>query len=132
LNKDALKGARIGVLKVMFVRKPEHDEVNRVMADAISAMARREQRSSTSTSPPSTPIAERDVQKYEYKTLINQYLASIPSKTIADILAQENTTGPRWRSSYSGTGNREWRVRTRIQRAARAWRADPAASTLGS
>ncbi len=93
LNKDALKGARIGVLKVLFGGKPEHQEVNRVMADAISAM-RAAGATIVDIDEPALDsdklIAEQDVQKYEYKTLINQYLAGIPnapSKTLADILA---------------------------------------------
>jgi Asp-tRNA(Asn)/Glu-tRNA(Gln) amidotransferase A subunit family amidase len=40
LTAGALKGRRIGVLRVMFGDKPEHSEVNRVMAQALESMRR--------------------------------------------------------------------------------------------
>ncbi len=93
LKKDALKGARIGVLKVMFGAKPEHAEVNGVIAKAIDRM-RKAGATIVEIDEPALDsdklIAENDVQKYEFKALFNQYLASIPNapvKTLGDFIA---------------------------------------------
>jgi amidase len=93
LKADALKGKRIGVLRVMFGTKPEHEEVNRVMQGALGAM-RQAGATLVDLDAPALGadklIAENDVQKYEFKAVMDQYLATIPnapSKTVAEIVA---------------------------------------------
>ena len=94
LNKKALKGARIGVLQTMFGNKPEHQEVNRVMAGAIEVLKKQ----GAVIVPVSAPEmdsdklnAELDVQKYEYKGVINTYLKAdgdaTPAHSLDDIIA---------------------------------------------
>jgi Asp-tRNA(Asn)/Glu-tRNA(Gln) amidotransferase A subunit family amidase len=93
LKADALKGQRIGVLRVMFGVKPEHREVNRVMEGALGAM-RQAGATLVDVDAPALDanklIADNDVQKYEFKAVMDQYLATIPnapSKTVAEIVA---------------------------------------------
>ena len=94
LNKHALKGARIGVLQTMFGSKPEHQEVNRVMANAIEVLKKQ----GAIIVPVSAPEmdsdklnAELDVQKYEYKGVMNAYLkaagGTVPAHSLDDIIA---------------------------------------------
>lgn len=94
LNKQALKGARIGVLQTMFGTKPEHQEVNRVMANAIEVLKKQ----GAIIVPVSAPEmdsdklnADLDVQKYEYKGVINTYLKAVgmgaPVHSLDDIIA---------------------------------------------
>jgi amidase len=92
LKADALKGTRIGVLRVMFGVKPEHREVNRVMEGALGAM-RQAGATLVDIDAPALDadklIADNDVQKYEFKAVMDQYLATIPnapSKTVAEIV----------------------------------------------
>src|ERR1700730_1053711 len=93
LKADALKGKRIGVLRIMFGTKPEHQEVNRVMDGALAAM-RQAGATLVDLAEPAlgadTLIADNDVQKYEFKAVMDRYLATIPnapSKTVAEIVA---------------------------------------------
>ncbi len=94
LDKKALKGARIGVLQTMFGTKPEHEEVNRVMANAIEVLKKQ----GAIIVPLSAPEMdsdklsdELDVQKYEYKSVINSYLKAMggaaPAHSLDDIIA---------------------------------------------
>jgi amidase len=94
LNTKALKGARIGVLQTMFGTKPEDQEVNRVMASAIDVLKKQ----GAVIVPVSAPEmdsdklnTELDVQKYEYKGVINTYLKSLgtatPAHSLDDIIA---------------------------------------------
>ncbi|MDB5366917.1 MAG: amidase [Rhodospirillales bacterium] len=93
LKAGALKGKRIGVLRVMFGSKPEHQEVNRVMETALAAMKKAGATLVDLDAPALDAdklIADNDVQKYEFKQLMDQYLATIPNaptKTVADIVA---------------------------------------------
>jgi len=79
LVKSGLRGARIGVLRSFFGDKPEHAEVNRVMAEAIAQMK------SLGAEPVELDvpldvehlIATMDVQKWESKTQIDAWLRDL-------------------------------------------------------
>lgn len=93
LKPDALKGARLGVVKALFGTKPEHAEVNRVMQAALATL----EKAGATLADIDDPAfeadrlnAEDDVQTYEFKPLINAYLAAIPNapqKDLAGIIA---------------------------------------------
>ncbi len=93
LEQGSLRGVRIGLLKTMLGSRPEHQEVNAVIAAAVAALRNEGAVMIEVDEPALSPaklIAENDVQKYEFKTLINAYLASIPNapaKSLADIIA---------------------------------------------
>jgi len=93
LEGGSLRGVRIGLFKTMLGSRPEHQEVNAVIAAAVAAM-QNEGAIIVEVDDPALSaaklIAENDVQKYEFKALINAYLASIPNapaKSLADIIA---------------------------------------------
>jgi len=93
LEGGSLRGVRIGLFKTMQGSRPEHQEVNAVIAAAVAAM-QNEGAIVVEVDDPALSaaklIAENDVQKYEFRTLINAYLASIPNapaKSLADIIA---------------------------------------------
>jgi amidase len=88
LKPDALKGARIGMIKVLFGTKPEHEEVNRVMTQALAALEAAGATLVTIDDPAFEADrlnAEYDVQTYEFKPLINRYLASVPNAPQRDL-----------------------------------------------
>jgi len=94
LKKNGLKGARIGVLRTLFGTKPEHEEVNRVMEKAIEVMKKQGAvivEVSDSALDAGKLNSEDDVQRYEFKTVFNNYLASLgpnaPVKNLAEFLA---------------------------------------------
>jgi amidase len=82
LKADALKGKRIGVLRVLFGSKPEHQEVNTVMERALAAM-REAGAVLVDIDAPDLDAgklnAGNDVQKYEFKAVMDRYLATIPN-----------------------------------------------------
>lgn len=85
LNANALKGKRIGVLRVMFGSKPEHQEVNAVMERALAAMTKAGATLVDLNAPDLDAdklIAQNDVQKYEFKAVMDRYLATIPNTPI--------------------------------------------------
>jgi amidase len=93
LEQGSLRGVRIGLLKTMLGNRPEHQEVNAVIAAAVAAM-QNEGAIIVEVDDPALSaaklIAENDVQKFEFRALINTYLASIPNapaKSLADIIA---------------------------------------------
>ena len=93
LEHGSLRGVRIGLLKTMLGSRPEHQEVNTVIAAAVAAM-QNEGAIIVEVDDPALSAAklnaENDVQKYEFRGLINAYLASIPNapaKSLADIIA---------------------------------------------
>ena len=93
LEGGSLRGVRIGLFKTMQGSRPEHQEVNAVIAAAVAAM-QNEGAIVVEVDDPALSaaklIAENDVQKYEFRALINAYLASIPNapaKSLADIIA---------------------------------------------
>src|SRR3984893_10327921 len=82
LDADALKGKRIGVLRVLFGTKPEHSEVDEVMERAISAMRQAGAVLVDIDAPElgADPlIAQNDVEKYKFKAVMDRYLATIPN-----------------------------------------------------
>lgn len=94
LDAKALRGARIGVLKTMFGTKPEHQEVNRVMERAIEVLKKQ----GAIIVPIDAPEMDADqlnnnldVQKYEYKSVLNAYLTapghSAPAHSLEEVLA---------------------------------------------
>ncbi len=93
LNADALKGKRIGVLRVMFGSKPEHQQVNAVMDRALAAITKAGATLVDLDVPELDADrlnAQNDVQKYEYKSVMDPYLAAIPNapnKTVDAIYA---------------------------------------------
>lgn len=93
LKQNGLRGTRIGVLKTMFGAGPEHQEVNTVIAKAITAMKNAGGIIIEVDAPALDAgklIADNDVQKYEFKALINAYLATIPNapvKSLSEIIA---------------------------------------------
>ena len=100
LDAGALKGKRIGVLRVMFGSKPEHREVNEVIERAISAMKQAGAVLIDIDAPEldaNQLIAQNDVQKYEFKAVMDRYLATIPNapaKTVDAIYADGRYNHP--------------------------------------
>lgn len=93
LKPNGLRGARIGLLKIMWGSGPEHQEVNRVMAAAVAAMKKAGAEVIEIDAPAldaNKLNADNDVQKYEFKALMNAYLSTIPNapvKSLAEIIA---------------------------------------------
>jgi amidase len=79
LDKDGLRGARIGVLRSFFGSKPEHEEVNRVVSEAIARMKELGAEPVELDLPLDVEqlIATMDVQKWESKTQIDAWLRSL-------------------------------------------------------
>jgi amidase len=107
LEHESLRGARIGLLKTMLGSRPEHQEVNAVIVAAVAAM-RKAGAVIVEVDDPALSaaklIAENDVQKYEFKTLINAYLATIPNapaKSLADIIASGKFHRPSLESFFT-------------------------------
>jgi len=108
LSSDGLKGRRLGVLRSMFGTKPEHAEVNAVMARALDTM-RAAGAEIIEIEAPDLDAgkvgADTDVQKYEFKPLMAQYLASIPNapaKSVSEILASGKIHKPTTESFLKG------------------------------
>jgi amidase len=100
LKAGTLKGQRIGVLRVMFGDRPEHQEVNRVMANALATL-RQQGAILVELKEPALDAdklnADNDVQKYEFKSVMDAYLANIPNapkQTVADIVASGQFNHP--------------------------------------
>ena len=97
LDRNGLKGARIGVLRTLFGSGPDYEEVNRVTAAAIETLKKQVavvveiQDASLDTAKLN---ANLDVQKYEYKSQINGYLKEhgdrVPVHSLAELIASEN------------------------------------------
>jgi amidase len=93
LEGDDLHRARIGLLKTLLGSGPEHQEVNAVITEAVAAMKRAGAVVIEVDDPALSAAklnAENDVQKYEFKSLINAYLASVPNapaKSLEEIIA---------------------------------------------
>jgi amidase len=92
LKPDALKGARLGVVRTLFGTKPEHAEVNRVMQGALDSLTAAGATLVTIDDPAIDAVALNadDVQTYEFKTLFNRYLAGLkdpPQKDLSAIIA---------------------------------------------
>jgi amidase len=91
LDLNALKGARLGVVRKLFGR---NERVAKVMEDAIAAMKKRGAEVIDPVEMPSMEKleeAELEVLLYEFKAGLNKYLAmfgpAAKHKTLADIIA---------------------------------------------
>ena len=79
LDKDGLRGARIGVLRSFFGGKAEHEEVNRRVGEAIARMKELGAEPVELEAPLDVEqlIATLDVQKWESKTQIDAWLRDL-------------------------------------------------------
>jgi amidase len=130
LEHESLSGARIGLLKTMLGSRPEHQEVNAVITAAVAAMQKAGAVIVEVDDPALSAaklITENDVQKYEFKALINAYLASIPNapaKSLADIIASGKFHKPSLESFFISaqayqSGMEELDYQVRLHRNAR-------------
>ena len=92
LNRDALKGARIGVLTEYFGRESVHQDVNAVTEDTIGKMAEAGATMIRITIPALDHLTQNiQVAEYETKIAFNKYLASLgpraPVKTLDEFIA---------------------------------------------
>jgi Asp-tRNA(Asn)/Glu-tRNA(Gln) amidotransferase A subunit family amidase len=93
LDRNGLKGARIGVLMEFFGRDPVHQEVNAVTETAIKKMAEGGA-TIVRISIPNLAQLTRDIQvsQYETKIAFNNYLARLgpraPVKTLDEFIAR--------------------------------------------
>jgi len=88
LDAGALKGRRIGVLRVMFGSRPEHAEVNAVMQQALAALAGAGAVLVDVDAPDLNAvklIGDNDVQKFEFKAVMDRYLATIPDAPVKSV-----------------------------------------------
>ena len=85
LDRNGLKGARIGVLRTLFGSGPDHQEVNRVMANALEVLKKQGailvdiDDAAFDTGKLNSDL---DVQKYEYKFQLNNYLKAQPNPPV--------------------------------------------------
>ena len=94
LDRAGLKGARLGVLRTLFGSGPEHGEVNRVMAHALDVL--KDEGAilvdiDDAALDTGKLITDVDVQKYEYKRLLNNYLQAHPNapvRSLAELIAK--------------------------------------------
>src|ERR1700690_3976600 len=93
LDRNGLKDARIGVLRTLFGSGPDHQEVNRVMANALEVL---KQQGAILVDIDDTAfdtgklISDLDVQRYEYKFELNNYLTAQPNPpvhSLAELIA---------------------------------------------
>jgi amidase len=94
--ENGLKDARIGVLKTLFGNGPDYDEVNQVMAKAISAL--KEQGAVIvpveDTGLDTNELLDKtNVEDYEFKTQIRRYLESQGSRVAVHSLAEIIASG---------------------------------------
>jgi Asp-tRNA(Asn)/Glu-tRNA(Gln) amidotransferase A subunit family amidase len=93
LKPGSLHGARVGLLKTLLGSDSEHQEVNSVIAAAMVAL----EGGGAELIEVDAPAldtgrlnVDNDVQKYEFKALLNAYLAAFfnaPAKSLAEIIA---------------------------------------------
>lgn len=93
LDRTGLRKARIGVLRTLFGTGPDHQEVNRVMADALEVLKKNGailveiEDAALDTGKLNSDL---DVQKYEYKIDLNNYLKAQPNPpvhSLAELIA---------------------------------------------
>ena len=129
LKPDALKGARLGVVKALFGTKPEHEAVNTVMQKALDQLRNAGAVLVTIDDPAFDADllnAQDDVQTYEFKTLFNAYLASVlnaPQKNLTGILASGQYAKPALEKFLTGAearqdGMQELEYKARLDRIA--------------
>ncbi len=109
LKPDGLRGARMGLLKTLLGGGSVHQEVNSVIAAAMLALKSAGAEIIELDAPAldaSRLNAENDVQQYEFKTLLNAYLAGIsnaPAKSLAEIIESGKFHKPSLEKFLSGT-----------------------------
>lgn len=94
LDADGLRGARIGLLTSFLGKDEIHAEVNAVVAHAVDTM-RSNGASVVEVSDPMLDsdaiLRDCDVQAWEFKTLLNEYFASLghraPVKSLRELIA---------------------------------------------
>jgi Asp-tRNA(Asn)/Glu-tRNA(Gln) amidotransferase A subunit family amidase len=93
LDRDGLKGARVGVLTAFFGHDAAHRDVNAVM-DRVMATMTAAGATMVRIAIPRLDALTRDVQVAEYETKVafNRYLAALgpraPVKTLGDLIAR--------------------------------------------
>jgi len=93
LDCNGLKSARIGVLRTLFGSGPDHEEVNRVMANALEVLKRKGTilvEIDDAAFDTGTLNSDLDVQKYEYKFQLDNFLRAQPSPpvhSLAELIA---------------------------------------------
>jgi len=97
LDRNGLKGARIGILRTLFGSGPDYEEVNQVAAAAIETLKEQgavvveiqDARLDTAKL-----LANLDVQKFEFRSQINSYLKGhgdrVPVHSLSELIALEN------------------------------------------
>lgn len=84
-DRNGLKGTRIGVLRTLFGSSPDHQEVNRVIANALEALKKQGailvdvEDAAFDTGKLNSDL---DVQKYEYRFQLNNYLKAQPNPAV--------------------------------------------------
>jgi len=100
LDRNGLKGVRIGVLRTLFGSGPDHQEVNRVMASAFEVLKKHGAILVEVTDPAFDTgmlASDLDVQKWEYKYDLNNYLKAQPNPpvhSLAELIATGNYYKP--------------------------------------
>lgn len=92
LAKDALKGARIGVMTTMFGKEARHQEVNKVMEEVIATMQSLGATIVRFDLPEYTKLAGLvSTSRFEARTVMERYFATLgpqaPIRSFADLVA---------------------------------------------
>jgi len=96
LDRNGLRGARIGVLRTLFGTGPDHQEVNRVMADALEVLKKQGAilvDMDDAAFDTGKLNSDLDVQRYEYEFQLNGYLKAQPNPpvhSLAELIASGN------------------------------------------
>ena len=88
LDRNGLKGARIGVLRTLFGSGPDYQEVNRVMANALEALSKQGATLVEVNDPAFDTgmlASDLDVQKWEYKYDLDNYLKAQPNPPVRSL-----------------------------------------------
>jgi Asp-tRNA(Asn)/Glu-tRNA(Gln) amidotransferase A subunit family amidase len=105
LDRYGLKGVRIGVLRTLFGSGPDHQEVNRVMPGALEVLKKHGAILVEVTDPAFDTgllASDLDVQKWEYKYDLNNYLKAQPNPCTRSPSSSPRAIiiSLRWRSSW--------------------------------
>ncbi|MBV9626149.1 MAG: amidase [Acidobacteria bacterium] len=93
LDRNGLKGARIGVLRTLFGSSPDNQEVNRVIASALDVLRTQGailEETSDRAFDSGMLASDLDVQKWEYKHDLDNYLKAQPNPpvhSLAELIA---------------------------------------------
>lgn len=100
LDRNGLRSVRIGILRTLFGTGPDHQEVNRVMANALEVL-KAQGAVLVETDDPAFDTgklnSDLDVQKYEYELQLNNYLQAQPNPpvhSLAELIATGNYHKP--------------------------------------